>query len=382
MRSFAIWYDKKKNCVKSDKKPKIQVHVNLWEQNICDGERGEVCFDFGFLIHYMDNIEKLNLYCPFSIEKSDVLDLGEKIHQHLKLVNTIFNEDYKPTEIAPRYLSVQVPEDRKTELKENFLIYQLNESNFTVSDVDGKTGRVLSLNLADVVPQESHDHYDELKKFQRYYFRFRIFVDVSALKMISHRQKNISPFQDAFIETQVIDFRLNNLRSCNASIGDKFAKGAHFDIRSIHYLILRSVSDEIICHRSDFSSRLLEDELWSDYIEGLKENIVAYHFKSQNVDEFVVLVRFEYKKRHWVLLLWYLALVLLLGISAGFCVNFLYGACFYIGDYCVYGEQIFRYFFLLYLVVSFVIFIYRDVKEEGGGKKWLSKVTRCLGKKL
>ena len=134
---------------------------NFWIiEGFCK-KRGEVCFDFGFLIHFMGNVENLNLYCPFAIKKSSVVDLGEKIHRQSKLVNTIFNEDYKTTEISPRYLSVQVPEDRKNKLKEDFVIYQLNENNFAISDVDGKTGRVLSLNLSGVVPQESHDHYEE-----------------------------------------------------------------------------------------------------------------------------------------------------------------------------------------------------------------------------
>ena len=345
MRSFAIWYDKKENCTESDKKPEIQVHINLWEKNICGGKRGEVYFDFGFLIHCLDTVARVNLYCPFNIQECDVVDLGEQIYKNDDLVNTIFNEDYEPKKIASatRYLSVHVPLSRKNAWKDDFLIYQLNEDNFKVSYVPGNKGSILSLDLKDVLPQEHHKYYEDLKDFKRHYFRFRISVDATMVKMISHRPKNISPFQDAFIETQIIDFRLNNLRSCNASIGDTFAKGEHFNIVAIHYLVLRNVSDEIIYHGKNISSRLLEKEAWTEYFGKLHSNVMAYHFKevrkknssSENVDiedsqldvgidEFVILTRFDYQNWNFCLILGYLYLLIYVGCLASFVSTLLF----------------------------------------------------------
>lgn len=192
------------------------------------------------------------------------------------------------------------------------------------------------------MPQEHHKYYKDLKDFKRHYFRFRISVDASMVKMISHRPKNISPFQDAFIETQVIDFRLNNLRSCNASIGDTFAKGEHFNIVAIHYLILRNVSDEFIYHGKDISSRVLEKEAWTEYFGKLQSNVMAYHFKevckrtmaSENcdvensvdfgIDEFVILTRFDYQNWNVRLILSYLYLLIYVGCLASFVSTLLF----------------------------------------------------------
>lgn len=249
-------------------------------------------------------------------------------------MNTIFNEDYEPEKISPRYLLVHVPNSRKNAWKDDFLIYQLNEDNFKICDVAGNKGSILSLDLSDVVPHKNYKNYEKFKSVQRYYFRFRIAVDVTAMKMISYKPKNISPFQDAFIETQIIDFRLNNLRSCNASIGDTFAKGEHFNIVAVHYLILRNVSDEIIYHGRNISSRLLEKETWTEYFCSLQSNVMAYHFKetwkpkdvSENlgIDEFVILTRFDYQNWNIWLILGYLYLLIYIGCLASFVSTLLF----------------------------------------------------------
>lgn len=377
MRSFAIWYDKKNNANASS--PDIQIHINLWEKNICGGKRGEVCLDFGLLVHDIEFVSCVKLYCPFDVKKEDIEDLGTRIHEHIGLVNAIFNEDYSPQKITPRYLRVQVPESRRNKLKDDFFIYQLDENNFSVPDEKNNKGTIISIDISDVFPTKNHDSYEKLKGVKRYYFRFRIFVSPHDIKMISRRPKNISPLQDAFIETQVIDFRLNNLRSCNASIGDTFAKGEHFNIKAIHYLVLRNISDEISYYGSSFSSRLLEDEMWSHYIEDLKKNIVAYHFKQTEVDEFVTLIRFEYKKYHLMLVLWYLFLVLWCDVLAGFCSNFLFNNCFHILNYCVSGFIFIILGLIFYTIISVGIFLFKEISEEGI-KKWGSRIFKKITK--
>ena len=316
MRGFAIWYDEKEKT-SSSSKPIIDIHVNLWDEYICGGERKKVYIDFGFMIKNPTDdkpIEQINLYCPFTVQQEKVKDLGKEVYDHDELVNAIFNENYKLIKGIARYLCV----DARNKSRKNFIIYQLKEENFSFKQI-ANHGTLVSLKISNVFPDNSHDSFKDLENYQQYYFRFRICADVNDLRFISQEPKNLSLFQDAFIETQLIDFRLNNLRSCNAEIKDSFAKGKHFKINAVHYLILRKASDELSYHDSTkLSSRLMENELWSRYINGLNKNVVAYHFKEisseeKTLEEFVILTRFEYKRNKWFLVVKYTLLVVLLG---------------------------------------------------------------------
>lgn len=325
MRSFAIWYDKKETASSSE--PIIDIHINLWDENICGGKRKKVYIDFGFMIknpiddkddNLIEKIEQINLYCPFAVQQENVTDLGKEIYAHDELVNAIFNEDYKLVKGIARYLCVDVRDKQQSKSRKNFIIYQLKEENFSFKQI-ADHGTLVSLKISNVFPADSHDSHEDLKNFRQYYFRFRLCADAKDLRFISREPKNLSLFQDAFIETQLIDFRLNSLRSCNSEIKDSFAKGNHFEINAVHYLVLRKASDELSYHGSTkLSSRLMENELWSQYINGLDKNVVAYHFKEiaskeKILEEFVILTRFEYKKNKWFLVSKYTLIVVLLG---------------------------------------------------------------------
>jgi hypothetical protein len=152
-------------------------------------------------------------------------------------------------------------------------------------------------------------------------------VKLDNLKLIFQKAKNVSPFQDAFTTTEVIDFRLNNLRSCCQFVRDEFAKGKHFKIKAIHYLILRDAADVFIHQGENVSSRLLEKDLWGSYIENLKNSIIAYHFKKRDekngpITEYGILTRFEYHNMKKNLILKYLYLVLYLGTLASVLATF------------------------------------------------------------
>ena len=66
-------------------------------------------------------------------------------------------------------------------------------------------------------------------------------------------------------------------RSCSTEVRDKFSKGKQFSISKIHYLILRSASDIILQYGNAISCRMLERNIWSGYIEGIEQNLIAYH---------------------------------------------------------------------------------------------------------
>lgn len=353
MRSFAVWYKEKQKelganrnyaqensvCIGDDEvrdnktkhnKTEIiaDVHINLWESKICQNSDDMVCFDIGVMVSDVTYLDKLNIYCPFKVEKSGVQDLNHKIIENTDLVGAIFNENYSACTGFPRRLIIKSDNDER----KVFVIYELDIENdldiqyIPQSEHDNSCGSLLAFSLDNVA---SGEYKDGEKLPVQYYFRVRISVNEDKLKVMFQEAKNNSPIQDAFLVTQVIDFRLNNLRSCSRFVSDKFAKDDKFKIRQVHYLILRRATDVFIHQGEEVSSRLLEKSLWRKYIDGLDESVIAYHFKktwkspNKPVDDFGVLARFEYQQINKKRLMVYLVCVVIISVISGLITNFI-----------------------------------------------------------
>lgn len=387
MRSFALWYNATNpNATKKE----VEVHINLWDKSICGGARDDIQIDFGLLVSDIEGIDEINLYCPFSIDKSAIIDLGQKILNHPELVNAIFNENYHTSSGAPRRLEVISPSDKKEKTNTNsindrtdssrrktpFLIYQLeienevsidripNHTGPTNEDDDNSFGSLIKFKINKLLEGSQEDRTST----QKYYFRFRIETTTDKMELFCQRPHNISPFSEAFVTTEVIDFRLNNLRSCCSGVQDRISQGKKFKITSVHYLILRLTSDTLIQQGDTVSSRLLEQNIWKEYIPSLTENIIAYHFKkksdekdinSAGVKEFVILTRFEYQKTNKWLLGTYLYMLIYMSVLSNALSNWMSGSP-------VFGNWI---AFILFLIATAVcIYLIKDTFSNTGNK--------------
>ena len=399
MRSFALWYNATNpNATKKEKE--VEVHINLWDKSICGGARDDIQIDFGLLVSDIEGIDEIDLYCPFSIDKSAITDLGQKILNHPELVNAIFNENYHTSSGAPRRLEVISPSDKKernekernekerndgnkiddrtdsSRRKTPFLIYQLeienevsidripNHTGPTNEDDDNSFGSLIKIKINKLL----EGNQEERTPTQKYYFRFRIETTTDKMELFCQRPHNISPFSEAFVTTEVIDFRLNNLRSCCSGVQDRISQGKKFKITSVHYLILRLTSDTLIQQGDTVSSRLLEQNIWKEYIPSLTENIIAYHFKkksdekdinSAGVKEFVILTRFEYQKTNKWLLGTYLYMLIYMSVLSNALSNWMSGSP-------VFGNWIAVILFLIATAVC--MYLIKDTFSNTGNK--------------
>lgn len=321
MRSFALWFSKKDKDSTEDKK--VTVHINLWDKRQLSEKK--YCFDFGLLLEDIRHIENVFLYVPFNISKTYIKDLGTVISNN-KLVNAIFNESFTTTDGQPKRLVVNGNEN-----KDSFVIYDLDvENQIELSSCKRNRpdpGTIIKIKVNDIIPTGIF----------RYYFRIRIEVDCREVHLISDEIKGTSIFSNQFTNTEVIDFRLNDIRSCSENLREQFDKGNKFNILAVHYLILRNADDIIIHYGEQISSRMLENDLWQQYIEGDNKKIIAYHIKKKSkkvidkdgkevikyVDDFSDLTRFQYQKGNWTVLMKYIIGVLLLGAIGGILGNLL-----------------------------------------------------------
>ncbi|WP_394871156.1 hypothetical protein [Clostridium butyricum] len=320
MRSFALWFSKINKDSTEDKE--VTVHINLWDKRQLSEKK--YCFDFGLLLEDIRHIENIFLYVPFNIDKTYIKDLGAVISNN-KLVNAIFNESFTTTDGEPKRLVVNGTGD-----KDSFVIYNLDiENQIELSSCKrnfSDPGTIIKIKVNDIIPT----------KIFRYYFRIRIEVDCEAVYLINDEIKGTSIFSNEFTNTEVIDFRLNDIRSCSENLREQFDKGNRFHILAVHYLILRNANDIIIHYGEPISSRMLENDLWKDYIEGANNNIIAYHIKKKSkratdkevikyVDDFSDLTRFQYQKGNWTVLIKYIIGVIAFGAIGGVFGNILSG---------------------------------------------------------
>lgn len=327
MRSFAIWYKRKENQ-NNNKEVGVDIHVNLWESKICSDDDSRVYIDFGLMVDDVEPIEELYIYCPFGVDIKNIEDVGHRIIENDILVGAIFNDNYHAESGIPRRLII-TPDNKD---KKSFTIYEFDIKNdLSIKDInqEGK-GSLLNFSLKDIL--DGKYGKVDIEPPTRYYFRVRVSSSVNELNLMFQEAKNISPFQDAFVITQVVDFRLNNLRSCNRFVRDKIAKGDKFKILQVHYLLLRKATDVFIHQGEKVSSRLLEKPLWEKYIDGLNENVIAYHFKrkakdtdNEAIEDFCVLSRFEYQQLNKTKLVAYTYLVVFLGAVSGVIANYFPG---------------------------------------------------------
>lgn len=107
-----------------------------------------------------------------------------------------------------------------------------------------------------------------------------------------------------------------------------------FNINKIHYLLLRNFNDDFIYYDGDVSSRMLESDLWKDYIEETEEDLMAYHIKRKRSEEerknniyiesFTNLSRFRYQKNNLYISFKYFVFLLLSSILPGMTTNLIY----------------------------------------------------------
>ena len=111
-----------------------------------------------------------------------------------------------------------------------------------------------------------------------------------------NEEKNI--IQEATLRiTEIIDFRINDLRSCPENLREEFLRTPRFVMNKIHYLIMRNSTDEFVTiGDNEVNGRLLEKEIWKDYIEIEETDMIAYHIKATKdpIYTFLNLSRFKY----------------------------------------------------------------------------------------
>lgn len=298
MKSFAVWYKRKASAnTNVDVDVCADVHVNLFENS-----KDEWFIDFGLKISNIDFVDKVYLYVPFFI--SDKGDIADLVHlMDTKLLKALFNDNFHVVEGPPKRRKINLRD-------EDLIIYQLTvEQEIELCAINDavESGTILAINTGDITePVNDSAGFNNIKL---YYFRFRIAVRGSSSKVINLEVDDISFTDCSLRKTEIIDFRLNNIRSLTDVVQNEINKGMLFSLKAVHFLILKNAKDLLLYPAGNVSTRMLEDYLWRDYFSDVDSNdigdLIAYHFKekypdnksegktAKGISEFNVLVRFS-----------------------------------------------------------------------------------------
>jgi len=268
MNTLSIWYEKKEGCAQNN--VKLDLHFNFWKLEKQQFLKEYAYFlDIGLKIENFKNVDKVKMFFPFLLSRDAVSDLGAVISKSTDLVNAIFNEEFRISNIGhEKYRDLEHQEGDKS-----FSIYTIDVKNDI--EINSKYGgSIIELNTGVII-------YPKIKK--TCYFRFRIRQD--SLKQFTHLYTpKYSFFQSAFSQTEIIDFRVNEKRNLDKSLLQEMDGKGNFSINKVHFLLLRNAEDNFAYAHNDMSScRVLEEKIWDDYIAITykEEKIIAYHWKKK-----------------------------------------------------------------------------------------------------
>ena len=324
MRSFLLEYKKRDS---SSEDTEIDIHINLWGVNAQRSENAPVMvFDFGFMVKNIKNVSRIIMYCPFHI--GDVEDLGCKLFQKTDLIEAIFNEDCEvSSKIHPNRIKITKKGDSfksSDSNKTEFMLYKLNKSLISFSD-QHEYGRI-EINVGNIL-SENENNFSSINRVNTYYFRIRISPKTNEpICILKRENESINLLQDSSLRTtEIVDFRINDVRSITEDIKEEVFRLNAFNIKSIHYLIMRNSTDEFISSADKYKSRLLEREVWKDYIKLNDSDVIAYHFKEVSdvgyISSFTNLSRFKYPLNTKRRICYYILAIVLISLLS----NILYG---------------------------------------------------------
>ncbi len=328
MKSFGLWYKEKEGV--NQEKPEFSLHVNFWSESIKTKKNKKRLLDLDKRLPYLDIgikilnyslIENVTFQCPFKIEKSQLIDLSDKLSKK-RNANLIFNTDGE-IETKDNYSLVKLDKNNSSQ---DLLIFPLEQSLDNIYKIEVVNERTnIIFTFSDFIKYIASKH--ELKQIKAIYIRFRIKTDTLMNAIYFDSEPLNKSFDSAFSGTRIIDFKINEKRNLDETCVTKMVMDGQnwSEFSKIHLLIMEPSAYDVESFSNDkMTCRELEGELWDDYlgekIDLTKGHILAYHWKSEG--NFSCLVKVRYSRAKISTILAYILIAISLGILGSLIVSF------------------------------------------------------------
>lgn len=294
--SLQIWYEGTDNA-------RLQLDINVWR--LKDLWQRRIYLDFGINVLDSKFVKKVYIYFPFAIDKSNILDLGSELEK-VSLLNGIFNENYV---INKHNKNIFVKEENNNNVV--FSIYQLDIDK-DISFETCYSGTIISFNVKGM----THPRY----------YRFRIYAKDYGTLFEKYKPRN-SFFDSAFIETEMVDFRINEKRNQDVGLLEIMEENKKFNIVDINFFVMSPIQDEI---ESDgvnlvYKRQLEMGDFWKEYLKCKYKRMSVYKCKTTIekviIDDFNCFCKIKYRKSNLGTILIYLLVLCSLTVLFNFISN-------------------------------------------------------------
>ena len=267
MKSFGFWLESEDKQGIEPMSIDVLLNFNLWCEPSSGAGRD---LDFGFKLSRAVNSEGADgrgsyslpkhvnafvLYCPFTLERKQVLDLYDVlISSQSRVLGAVFNEKCKVTSIdSEPYASVEFLGGSN----DSFTLCKIANSISIKDAPDEVPGCYIRIALSGNLPDGA------------LYFRFRIMgPGVSAL--VQKYDSKDSPLNSAFSRVEIVDFRFNDYRTLPDYANNRVeAKHPSFRLNTMqaHFLLMADSGVDVDSGVTLKEKRLLEEGLWDDYLK-------------------------------------------------------------------------------------------------------------------
>ena len=311
--TIAIWCEKTAHADKAA----VEFHVNLW--HFSDIERANF-FELGIMPDDPNDLECIKIFLPVQVAHDEIQDLGP-LFKATGIAQGIFNEPLSCTH-SPNGKFVELQEDGKVYCQVHIFSTDdghIDENELTIKQFGG--GTLLTITRQALKSLGSQSHAPETG-----YFRLRIKpAEKTTPPFLTVIKPKDRAWNSGFDVIEYIDCRVNEARTLPSSIEDNF-RTAHHGVaktRLIAFLaVVPVVSSVTSSHTEWHKSRLLERQIWNDYVpQGLEEGMVVYHWKKtfeaikdKRLAGFSAFVKLQTRKSGGLIIGLYLFLAFLLGV--------------------------------------------------------------------
>ena len=314
MKSIGIWYEVDRG-LNDEELPKLECHINLW--NLKKNKKKTKPFiDFGISIPDFRKVKNLDFLMPFKFNENEIIDL----YDYVKLPDAarlIFNEIECEISSKDRYTIIESDNFNTNKLLIRIKNGHVLEKFVKIYDNLNDTTRI-SINFEELKKDKLFNEYNDL------YFRFRVNSESIEKALFCSVQKKNWFLESGFIETQIIDIKINQERNLPHDVCKEYRlKNFSFaNFKKIHLLIMSDSSDEVDTFGSGvYECRKLEERGWEKYLENRYDvtNILAYHWKekekdSKGISNFNRLIRISTSSTNMKVIITYILIVISLGM--------------------------------------------------------------------
>ena len=319
--SMAVWCEN--HAVGDDSL--VEFHFNLWR--FAEDAKGirrkrnarDDLLEVGVMLDDPAKIKCINIFFPFLVERNDISDCGPRFAKD-KIANGIFNEQLDITsKSGDKCVALSKGDEPFCDVHQ----FTMNEGVIDAGEIqiqDNVGGGC----IVCITPAALKSLKGYRTDGARGYFRLRVKLQSgSSNPYVNTIEPADKGWNSSIDHIEYVDFRLNEARTLPVKVSEamKIASAGLAKVKVVAFLTaVPMISAIASSHEAWRKSRLLEYDVWKNYVEGgVPDGMVVYHWKAevvekQYVEDFSAFVKLHTRKTGGKILTTYVMVAFVFGV--------------------------------------------------------------------